>query len=142
MNVQFGYTFPAIRGIQAGREFFTSMCPLRLLPRLFLFNDAELLPELRAQRLLNRGRLPEMARYVVENPDSYTFSAITASIDGEVTFVPIDGADREARIGALHVSMDARFIINDGQHRHAAIEMALEERPELADEDDRRRVLC
>ena len=30
--------------------------------------------------------------------------------------------------------MDARFIINDGQHRRAAIEMALRDRPELADE--------
>jgi len=30
--------------------------------------------------------------------------------------------------------MDARFIINDGQHRRAAIEEALEERPSLGDE--------
>jgi DNA sulfur modification protein DndB len=30
--------------------------------------------------------------------------------------------------------MDARFVINDGQHRRAAIELALRERPELADE--------
>lgn len=135
MNAPFGYMFPAIRGIQAGREFYTSMCPLRLLPRLFLFNETtELLPELRAQRQLNRARLPEMARYVAHNPDGYTFSAITSSIDGEVAFEPIAGGDREERIGTLHVSMEAKFIINDGQHRRAAIEMALEERPELADE--------
>jgi DNA sulfur modification protein DndB len=30
--------------------------------------------------------------------------------------------------------MDARFIINDGQHRRAAIEAAIRERPELGDE--------
>jgi DNA sulfur modification protein DndB len=30
--------------------------------------------------------------------------------------------------------MTARFIINDGQHRRAAIEEALKERPELGDE--------
>jgi DNA sulfur modification protein DndB len=30
--------------------------------------------------------------------------------------------------------MDARFVINDGQHRRAAIELALRERPELGDE--------
>ena len=134
MTSPFGLSFPAIRGIQAGREYFTSMCPLRLLPRIFTFNEAELQPELRAQRHLNKGRLPELSRYIVQNADGYVFSAITASIDGDVKFIPIEGTDSENRIGSLHVEMDAKFIINDGQHRRAAIEMALEERPELADE--------
>ena len=131
MNKQFGYTFPAIRGVQAGREFYVSMCPLRLLPKLFLFDEVELVPELRAQRQLNKVRLPEIARYIVENDESYTFSAITASIDADVEFVQASGLDD---IGSLYVPMSARFIINDGQHRRAAIEMALRERPELADE--------
>ena len=38
------------------------------------------------------------------------------------------------RLGLLHVPMDARFIINDGQHRRAAIIEALNQRPELAHE--------
>ena len=29
----FSYVFPAIRGVQAGREYYVSMCPLRLLPK-------------------------------------------------------------------------------------------------------------
>jgi len=37
-------------------------------------------------------------------------------------------------VGLLHIPMAAKFIINDGQHRRAAIEMALRENPELADE--------
>jgi DNA sulfur modification protein DndB len=131
MQPAFEYVFPAIRGIQAGREFYTSMCPLRLLPKLFLFNEAELVPELRAQRQLNRGRLPEMARYVATNRESYVFSAITASIDADVHFVPATDSND---LGVLRVPMRARFIINDGQHRRAAIEMALRECPELADE--------
>ena len=76
----FSYTFPAIRGVQAGREFYVSMCPLRLLAKLFVFDNEELMPELRAQRSINKSRVPEIARYIVANPDSYTFSAITASI--------------------------------------------------------------
>lgn len=131
MDRAFEYVFPAIRGVQAGREFYVSMCPLRLLPRLFVFNESDLVPELRAQRLLNRGRLPEIARYIANNRDSYVFSAITASVDADVRFAAAsDGND----LGALHVPMTARFIINDGQHRRAAIEMALEECPELGDE--------
>lgn len=131
----FSYVFPAIRGVQAGREYYVTMCPLRLIPKLFNFDDEELLPELRAQRTLNKGRIPEMAKYIVENKDSYTFSAITASIDGEVAFDPIDHETPTAfRMGNLTVNMDARFIVNDGQHRRAAIEAALVHAPELGDE--------
>jgi DNA sulfur modification protein DndB len=111
------------------------MCPLRLLPKLFHFDDEELLPELRAQRTLNKGRVPEIARYIVENKTSYTFSAITASIDGEIKFEPVsEESVATFRMGTLTVSMDARFIVNDGQHRRAAIEAALATSPDLGDE--------
>ncbi|WP_238326568.1 DNA sulfur modification protein DndB [Pseudomonas aeruginosa] len=135
MTSPFSYTFPAIRGVQAGREFYVSMCPLRLLAKLFVFDNEELMPELRAQRSINRSRIPEIARYIVANADSYTFSAITASIDGKVSFEPVGSGDTvHFRMGTLTVDMDAKFIVNDGQHRRAAIEQALEERPELGDE--------
>jgi len=133
-TVPFEYVFPAIRGIQAKRNFFVSMCPLRLIPKIFLFDEEELVPELRAQRVLNKGRLPEIARYIVTNPDSYVFSALTASIDGEVRFDPLGSDTHGDRVGVLHIPMSARFIINDGQHRRAAIEMALRQRPEIGDE--------
>lgn len=130
----FEYVFPSIRGVQAQREHYVSMCPLPLIPKMFLFDEEELVPELRAQRTLNRNRIPEMARYVVENPKDYVFSSLTASIDGEVRFEPLEAADPEKRVGLLHIPMSARFIINDGQHRRAAIERALRERPELQHE--------
>lgn len=131
MDKAFEYVFPAIRGVQAKRQFYVSMCPLRLIPRLFLFNEAELVPELRAQRQLNKQRLPEIARYIANNRDTYVFSAITASVDAEVRFEPHEGA---TDLGMLRIPMDARFIINDGQHRRAAIEMALAQCPDLGDE--------
>lgn len=40
----------------------------------------------------------------------------------------------ETKIGAVVIPMDAQFIINDGQHRRAAIEAALTERPELGND--------
>jgi DNA sulfur modification protein DndB len=137
MDASFGYTFPAIRGTQAHREYFVSMCPLRLIPRVFAFNEEEEVPpELRAQRVLNKGRLPEMTRYILSNREGYVFSAITASIDGDVDFEPIlpDGGPEAQRVGVLHVDMNARFIINDGQHRRAAIEQAIKENQDLGDE--------
>lgn len=130
----FEQVFPSIRGIQAGREYYVSMVPLRLLPRMFKFNDDEMRPELRAQRFLNRARLPEMARYIADNKDDYVFSAITASIDGNIRFNAIGEESSTYAFGSLHVPMEARIIINDGQHRQAAITMALESAPEIGDE--------
>ena len=136
MDMRFGYTFPAIRGLQAGREYFTSMCPLRLIPKIFLFDEAEaeLSPELRAQRMINHTRIPEMKDYLVQNRGDYVFSALTASIDADVEFEALGERGNESMVGLLHVPMGAKFIINDGQHRRAAIEEALKERPDLGDE--------
>lgn len=134
LSNSFEYAFPAIRGIQGGREYYASMCPLRLLPKLFLFDDEELLPELRAQRTLNKARVPEIARYILQNRQDYVFSAITASVDGAVKFDPLGTNPDESRIGTFRVDMRARFIINDGQHRRAAIEQALREEPSLGEE--------
>ncbi len=135
MNVGFGYSFPAIRGIQARREYFVSMCPMRMLPKIFLFNEEEITPQLRAQRKLNKGRVPNLASYISNNPDSYAFSAITVSLDGGIEFKPFQEEGDFRNIGMLHVAMDAKFIINDGQHRRAAIERAMKEMPDLADEN-------
>ncbi len=128
------YTFPALRGIQAGQPYFVAMCPLRLLPRIFLFDEAEIPPQLRAQRVLNSARIPEIRRYILENRNGYAFSAITASIDGEVVFKPLVVGSEEHDVGTLVVPMSARFVINDGQHRRAGIEAALKEQPDLGNE--------
>lgn len=132
MNNYF-YTFPAIKGNQASRDFFVIMCPLSILPKLFIFNEDELPPEHRAQRILNKSRIPEMASYILNNPKDYVFSSVTASIDGDFEFNPID-PNFDEKIGNLKVSMDSRLLINDGQHRRAAIEEALKAAPELGDE--------
>lgn len=125
-------SFPVIRGVQAGREYYVAMWSLRMLRQISIFDEHELPPELRAQRVLNKARIPEIADYILNNPKDYTFSAITASIDSEVTFQPLVEADK--RVGLLKVPMDAKFIINDGQHRRAAILQALAEKPGLGSE--------
>ena len=68
---------------------------------------------------------------MLDNPEQYVFSSITASVDGPVSF---EAASEESDLGTLSVSMNAKFIINDGQHRRAAIEAAISENPELAEE--------
>jgi DNA sulfur modification protein DndB len=75
-----------------------------------------------------------MARYMLDNPKGYIFSSLTASIDGTVVFAPSADDDGGRNVGRLHIPMDARILLNDGQHRRAAIEAALEENPDLGDE--------
>ena len=127
----FNHTFPALRGSQAGAEFYVAMCPMCLLPKLFVFDEEEVPPELRAQRTLNRQRIPEIAKYLVQNRGSYVVSALTASVDQTVSFTPLGSGNGRETVGVLELPMEARLLINDGQHRRAAVEEALAECPEL-----------
>lgn len=124
------YKFPVVKGIQANREYYIAMVPLKMLKRLFPEDNEFVMPEYRAQRRVNESRIPVIAKYILENENSYVFSALAASIDGEFNFIP----NGDAGLGILEISLDAKFLINDGQHRKAAIEQALLEKPELGDE--------
>ncbi len=128
--MNFTYNFPAVRGTQAGRDYYISMVPLKLLPRLFPSDEEIVLPEQRAQRRINETRIPEIKKYILENRETYVFSALSASIDGEFRFV----ANPYSDTGVLEVDMESVFLINDGQHRKAAIEAAMIEDPTLEKE--------
>ena len=125
------YRFPVVKGIQANHEYYIAMVPLKMISRLFPDEEEYVSPEYRAQRKLNEVRVPIISKYIIDNRDSYVFSALAASIDGAFRFVPISEG---MEIGTLEVSMDARFLINDGQHRKAAILDALKEDNSLGDE--------
>lgn len=122
--MDFSYKFPAVKGIQSGREYFIAMIPLRLLERLFGNDEDYVPPEYRAQRRLNTARIPVIKDYILENRQSYVFSALAASIDGEFIF---HTNDIQKDMGILEVSMDARLMIVDGQHRKASIIEAIAE---------------
>lgn len=134
LNSAFSYNFPALRGVQAGKEYFVVMCPLRLIPKIFLFDEEEIPAQYRAQRILNKNRIPDITSYIVENLNDYVFSSLTASIDGELEFIPFSDDQTWSDLGILKISLDSRFLINDGQHRRAAIEEALKIAPEIGDE--------
>ena len=88
--MDFVYRFPVVRGSQAGVEYYIAMVPLKMLSRLFPAEDEEyVLPEYRAQRKLNEARIPVISKYILDNRDSYVFSALAASIDGNFSFEKI-----------------------------------------------------
>ena len=60
----FNYTFPAVKGVQAGSEYYVTMVPCGLLPKLFQIESDDILPEFRAQRRLSHNRIPEIKEYI------------------------------------------------------------------------------
>lgn len=123
------FSFPAVKGIQANMEYYVTMIPLDCIPKLFTFSDENLAPDIRSQRTLNKARIPEMSNYILQNPTSYVFSALTASVDGEICFEPT--STDNSSLGVLSIAISAKLLINDGQHRRAAIETALKKNPNL-----------
>jgi DNA sulfur modification protein DndB len=114
------------------RVFYTAHFPIRVLPRMFTFVDwSELPPEDRAQRKLNEKRVPEIARYLVENEDDWVFSSLTAAYSGEAAFHP---TDIDPDIGVLELPLDSRFLVNDGQHRREGLIQALKQNAGLGDQ--------
>jgi DNA sulfur modification protein DndB len=126
-------SFPVMRGNMGGRQYYSLLISLSEIPHLFKFNDWEqCTPELRAQRVLNKARVPDIARYILENEDGYLFSSITASYSCPVKFIP---SAENAEVGTLEMELEnVEFIVNDGQHRCAAIAAALKENPALGKE--------
>jgi DNA sulfur modification protein DndB len=126
-------TFPAMRGTIGKRQYFATIIALSEIPHLFKFNDWEqVTPEFRAQRVLQKSRIPEITKYILDNEDGYIFSSITASYKCDVKFHPVTP---DADVGQLEIEFEnASFIINDGQHRCAAISQALKDNPALGKE--------
>ena len=124
-------TFPVIRGIQANQVYYVAMWTYGMMQRVTIFDDSELESFDRIQRNLNSKRIPEIKEYILNNRDTYVFSALTASIDKNVVFEPITPG---SGVGQLKVSLNSKFVINDGQHRRKAILEAMAEDPSLATE--------
>ncbi len=119
---QVTFSVPAVRGVQAGKEFYLTQVPYGVLAKMFVFDDEQVPAELRAQRTLNPKRAQGISEYMLSNRDDYVLPSLTASVDKAMCFEPIEGNDR---LGTLYIPMDATMLINDGQHRRYAIELCL-----------------
>ena len=73
-------SFPAMQGTIGQRTYYSCLMKLNAIPKMFTFRDwVEFTPEDREQRILNKKRIPEIAKYILDNEDGYLFSSITAS---------------------------------------------------------------
>lgn len=129
-TLDFGFTLPVMRGVQAGADFYTASVPLKAVVALFQFKEQELPDEIRAQRPLNEKRGEQIAKYMLLHPNSYVFPAITAAISSSCTFTPLtDGAD----IGYLKIP-PGTIPVCDGQHRLLGIDTVLADDPRFENE--------
>ena len=124
--------FPAMQATIGQRIYYVCVMKLSAIPKMFTFTDwIEFTAEDREQRVLNKKRIPDIARYILDNEDGYLFSSITASYKCPVRFEPVNSDS----LGFLEMDLEeANFVINDGQHRCAAIAQAIKENPALREE--------
>jgi len=82
------YVFTALRGYQAGREYYLIMCPLKIVPKLFAFQLDVLPASLRdeVQEMINDLERCEQLLQVLNGIDS-----INNCLDcGSVEVIPFD----------------------------------------------------
>lgn len=130
------FSIPAVRGTQGGRAFYSAMCPISLLPRLFPVGAASAVSDAHQSfRSVNPSRVRDIAKEIVAHHDSFHLAAVTITIEHQVRFVT-GGNIRSTKpaVGELCIPLDARLTIVDGIHRIYGLQRALQQCPSLSDE--------
>jgi len=114
--------FPAVRGIQAGRIFYTANIPFRALARMLQIDIGNVLD--RSQRDVNLSRAKKVSKYIIDNPKSFIIPSLTGVLNAAVDF---KCSSESELAGLLVVPMDAEIKLFDGQHRATGIVDAVHE---------------
>ena len=124
-------TVSAVPIHQSGKSSYLCQFTMSELADLFKDNDPKLPIEERHQRPRSERRSGEIADYILENytkKSPFILPPIVASMDSE-KFV------YNAGDGELTIDLESsRLLINDGQHRHRGIQIALNENGAIADQ--------
>jgi DNA sulfur modification protein DndB len=86
----------------------------------------------RRGRVLDAAHITEIVKNLSSKLQSYTVAPLLASVDCEIKFEPV--RDDLPDLGSLQIPMTARLIINDGQHRRAALQQLLHEDAPIGDD--------
>ena len=130
------FSIPAVRGTQGGHAFYTAMCPIRLLPKLFPIGTDQAISEVHQSfRHVNKSRVREIANDIIAHHDSFHMAAVTITIEQQIRFQAAEST-RPKRLasGELFIPLEARLTIVDGIHRIYGLQRAIKDCPSLADE--------
>ena len=115
------FIMPAIKGHQGGKTFYTVNIPMYELVKMVKPVENTNVED-RSQRELNPRRATAIAEYVKSNKETYVLPALTISLikSGKrvVKWEPIDEGEM---FGEIYIPRNFNILLNDGQHRHAAI---------------------
>ncbi len=125
----FTYTLYAIRAIQAGQEYFTTVIPFGVLAKLL---NSKGLGTSTAP--IDRDRPKAIAQYIRRNQKKYVLPALTLTVSGSFRFTPTSDLSLAINGGSLSLPVDAVFQIVDGRFRTSGIADLIATNPELADE--------
>jgi len=149
------HTIEAIDGQQGQYRYFTANVPVGQLDHMVKFPEelGVLDEDNRMQRGLNKSRIGEMVRYLLEWP-SHFYSAVTVIIlprdldrpvseideesgEGDYAFqrFSVPGRPGKSRLGHLYLTGDIVLFPGDGQHRLKSEFEAIKVDPELAGEE-------
>jgi DNA sulfur modification protein DndB len=138
-----GSQFEAARGHQGDLEYFVTTMRFGELAKNVgyaerdLGEGAEMPAELARQRKLNIKRVrDEMRPYLIQNPDHF-FSAIAVEVvrPGDTTHdIKFTPSSENSDFGRISFDGTELLAAVDGQHRLKAIQLAIQEMPELARE--------
>ena len=124
-----GHVFDVVRSFQQDQASFVGMVPAYIIAKLFVFDDASLTADLRAQRSIRDDRVSSIMVAILEDFDTLTLAPIIVSVDAHPLFKST--GETGTMVGRLHVPMSARFIVNSSGDHHAAIVKAINADPQL-----------
>ncbi|WP_042861436.1 DNA sulfur modification protein DndB [Acinetobacter radioresistens] len=126
------YSFSALQGIQGRQAVFLLQLPLKVISKLIKQDDMSLPVDQRGQRMLNKTRVAQITKYVLDNPDTYVLPPLVGYV--KYGLVQFDSFEGSFNLGKLNIAIDAEILLSDGQHRRAALEEAVKHRKFLGEE--------
>lgn len=124
-----GFEYPCVVGFQGNQQIITVQVSFGALCRfLAMDNTGDTLE--RSQRDLNRRRASAFASYLVNAVKAgtdYIIPPLIGNCDGVLKL----NLMKDANVGLVHIPMDARIRLFDGQHRQAGISEALNIMPDI-----------
>lgn len=130
----FTYKFGAVLGSQNGRPFYQATVPFRALASMLKLDD-DFDVNKRSQRLVEKPRAKKVAKYLEKNKDGFwVLTPLVGFIEGDYKFEQLE-LDGWGCIGRMHVPIDSRIMLFDGQHRAFGIKQIMTLLPEFGMEN-------
>ncbi len=126
LDKNFAYSLPCTKGKQF-KPFYSVNVPASVLVQLLkLDNEGSVLK--RSQREVNVKRAKAFAEYLVDNYKKfYIIPTVIGVVKSKKDKAPqFEEAVKGSRVGHLHISLDSKIRLFDGQHRATGLDIALE----------------